>query len=343
MSDADDQWDQIVTILHSALPEIDSALSQANVPISARSSKAFEIVRETMLETSNWQAFLVSEAHGRILIIISEWYRERYGDPKKMDNGDHFVSAVIVHGTPFILRVPRNFKTLPDAEGHIWIGFPASVQSEEAPVEWIENQAVLKSMGKDERERLLQSVSGTADLVRSAAFDLRALEYDRDNDIAELAGSIGSDLQASARHLCEQSQSGLRSSGWNISQATEKALKLLIRRKGHTPPFTHNLAKLARQVENLKTTQIDRGLLGQIPSDSDATSLRYGGDLDLESAIDAYQAGLRICRQLLFEATPDVRYNVRNARFKIRTPPWFSFDTKAFAKSLRARRESPDA
>src|SRR5690606_10516053 len=64
MSDADDQWDQIVTILHSALPEIDSALSQANVPISARSSKAFEIVRETMLETSNWRAFLVSEAHG---------------------------------------------------------------------------------------------------------------------------------------------------------------------------------------------------------------------------------------------------------------------------------------
>ena len=73
-------WTAVAAILHAALSQIDDGLSQANVPVSRRKMKAFDIVRDTMLEVSNYEAFFVSEAHGRILINISEWYRGRYGD-----------------------------------------------------------------------------------------------------------------------------------------------------------------------------------------------------------------------------------------------------------------------
>lgn len=337
MSDAEQQWEQVAAILHEALPDIDAILALENIPISERKRKAFGIIQETMLENSDNQAFYMSDAHGRFLIIISEWYRDRYGEPESSNDGQHFLSMVLLHETPFTLSVPKNIKTPPDDEGCIWIGFPASVQDEDLPLDWIENQAVLKKLDRETREKILLAVTETANLVRSIAYDLRALESDPQVDIVELAESIGADLQASARHLCERNQGGLRASMWDVSQATEKALKLFIMCKGETPPKTHDLGKLAEQAECLQSSIIDRRMLAQIPSNNDATNIRYGGCVELSDVIAAYEAGLRISRQLLFEATPALQPNVRNARIKLKTPPWFDFDTENFVKSLRAQ------
>ena len=337
MSDAEQQWEQVAAILHEALPDIDAILALENMPISERKRKAFGIIQETMLENSDNQAFYISDAYGRFLIIISEWYRDRYGEPENSNDGQHFLSMVLIHETPFTLSVPKNIKTPPDDEGCIWIGFPASVQDEDLPIDWIENQAVLKKLDRASREKLLIAVTETANLVRSIAYDLRALEYDPDINLVELAEAIGANLQASARHLCAQNFGDLRESLWDLSQATEKALKLFIRRKGKTPPNTHDLNKLADQAESLQSSVIDRGVLARIPSNSGATNLRYGGRVELRGVIAAYESGLRISQQLLFEATPTSRYNVRNLRVKLRTPPWFAFDTETFIKNLRAR------
>ena len=93
-------WEKVAAILHEALLQIDQALSQANVPISARKLKAFDVVRDTMLEVSDYKAFLLSEAHGRILIVIENWYRGRYGDAVDDDEDGVFVSMLLVRGTP---------------------------------------------------------------------------------------------------------------------------------------------------------------------------------------------------------------------------------------------------
>jgi hypothetical protein len=165
MSEDIEQWHQIATLLHEALPEIDSVLSEANVSISDRKLKAFEIVRETMLEVSDEMAFLTSDARGRFLVIIAEWYRERYGSAVEMDDDDQVVAVAMVHNTPFLLRVPKTFKLPPDDEGHIWLGFPASVQKEENPLGWLENQAVVKALGDAESQALREATTRTANLV----------------------------------------------------------------------------------------------------------------------------------------------------------------------------------
>ena len=173
-----------------------------------------------------------------------------------------------------------------------------------------------------------------ANLVRSIGYDTRALEYDENLNITELASSVRSDLQSSARNLCEQNKAGLRSASWDASQATEKVLKLLIWRKGQEPPYTHNLSELADQAEGLGSEVIDRVKLALIPSGADATTLRYGGDITLSEAVGTYNAALSIIRQVLFEAKPNTKYNMREARFKIKRPPWFDFDISAFREEL---------
>lgn len=342
MTENVEQWHRIAALLHEALPEIDNALSQANVPISDRKLKAFDIVRETMLEVSDEEAFLISDARGRFLVIIAEWYRGRYGAAVELDDDDQITAVAMVHNTPFALRVPKTFRIPPDDEGRIWLGFPASVQKEENPLDWFENQTVVKALHETERQTLRQAVTATTNLVRSIGFDLRALAYDPDADISDLAGAIGTDLQAGARHLCQQNQAGLRASGWDLSQATEKSLKLLIRRKGVVPAHTHDLAKLADRAEELGAAPIDRAKLALIPSKSDATNMRYGGMVTLETAAATYFTGLELVQGLLLEATPDTKYNVRELRMQLKRPPWFGFDVDGFIATMRSRSGAAD-
>ncbi len=332
------QWKAAADTFAAALPIVDEALSEQNVPISERKSKAFQILCDTLIEISDWEAFLVSDAHGRFLVIVEQWYRERYGDAAmRSHGGERVATTVVVHRTPFLLEVPKNFSIADSEPGHTWIGFPASVQKEEDPLDWIANQQVVEALDPAAKVRLREEIMPTANAARSIGFDLRALLHDSDRDIADLAGAVGTDMQASARHLCNHSQAGLLASGWDISQATEKSLKIMIRRKGEVPAFTHDLSKLADAAERLGAAAIDRSKLATIPSSASATDMRYGGSVTLADALKAYNSGIEIIRQLLFEATPDVGYNIREARFKIKRPPWFDFDAEGFVKALRQR------
>lgn len=280
MTNSIEVWREVVRTLREALPEIDRALSQANIPISARSLKAFDIVRDTMLKVSDYKAFLASEAHGKFLVIIGNWYRDRYGDAVDADTDNAFTAMISIHDTPFLMRIPMTFKLPPDQSGLVWMGFPASVQAEENAIEWIESTGVVKGLSAIDRNKLQGTATETANLIRSIGFDLRALRYETNADVADLAGAVGSDLQASARHLCERSEAGLRSAGWDASQAMEKALKIYIRRKGQTPPHIHDLEELARQAETIGAAPaIDRAKLAVIPSKRNATNMRYGGEM----------------------------------------------------------------
>ena len=328
-------WKKVAASLREALPQIDQALAEKNVPIPARKRKAFEIVQATMLDVPDYEAFFLSTAYGRLLIIIGDWYGDRYGDAVSADEDGVFVSMLLVHGTPFAMRVPMNFKTSADEPNTI--RFPASVQAEEDPLSWIQPGDVVGGLRSDELDVVGKAALETAGLVRSIGFDVRSLEHDENSRIAELAGSVRADLQSSARHLCARAEAGLRSAMWDASQATEKALKLLIWRKGKTPPKIHDLPVLADQAEKLGAEAIDRVKLALIPSGPDATGIRYGGDPTLSEAVNAYNAALSIIRQVVFEAQADTKYNMRDGRITIKRPPWFDFDTRAFREEVGSK------
>lgn len=62
----------VAAVIHDALPEIDKALSQANMSITPRKLEAFNFVRDTMLKVSDWKRLILSEAHGMIRLIIDD-------------------------------------------------------------------------------------------------------------------------------------------------------------------------------------------------------------------------------------------------------------------------------
>ena len=293
-----------------------------------------------MLDVGDYKAFLRSEAHGRLRIIVGDWYRDRYGETTDNEEEGAFISMILVHGTPFLMRVPHIFKQPAEEPNMVWMGFPASVQEEEDPVGWVQRRGVVEGLSNQEMRALQTDAFATANLIRSIGFDIRLLEHDDDSRIAELARSVRADLQSSARNLCARKDAELRSAGWDVSQATEKALKVLIRRKGERPRRSHNLAELARRIEELGGGDIDREILALIPSGSDATKLRYGGALSLSEAVDAYVAALSIIRDVLFEAKPDTKFNFREGRLKLQRPPWFEFDTEEFSNELRRSKQS---
>ena len=327
-------WKSVAAILHDALPKIDKMLSQANMPIASRNSKAFNIVGDTMLEVSDWEKFFISEVHGKFLTIINDWYRERYGKEFEEDE-DAFFSALLIHGTPFILRVPKTFKIVADEPNMIWVGLPASVQKEEEPLSWIQNKGVVGGLSVNEQDSIRKTALETANMVRSIDFDTRSLEEGNNSSIAQLASSVRTDIQSSARKLCERNDAALRAAAWDASQATEKAIKILIRRKGQIPPHSHELTSLAQEAERLGAQTIDKALLDRIPSGSDATNMRYEGEITLTTAFKAYDAALLIIRQITFEAKPDSKYNIREGRVKLKKPPWFNFDIQKFRQELR--------
>lgn len=329
-------WKAIAAFLRGELHKFDPFLSEANVPISARKLKAFDVICGVALEFSDFDAFRGSVARGAFHVIIEDWYRNRYRDAVDEAGDSVFVSMALVHGTPFAMRVPKVFTISSDEPNAVWVGFPASVQVEEDPLRWIQNEGMVKGLSDDELGAIRNAAWETANLIRSIGFDLRPLEHDEDLSIAALAGSVRSDLQSSARNLCERNEAALRSSAWDASQATEKALKLLIRQKRRTPPYTHDLCDLAVRAENLGAKTIDRIKLKVIPSRSDATNIRYEGDITLSQAVDVYGAALIIIRQIVFEAKRDNQLNFREGRIKIRRPSFFDFDTDGFSKQLRS-------
>ena len=330
-----DVWKKIAAVLHQELPKIDQALSQADVPISARRLLAFDVVRDTMIDAPDPDTFLVSAARGAVHVIIEDWYRNCYGDAVDDQKNRTFAATLLIHKTPFALRVPLRFTMPGDEPNTDWLGWPASVQSEEDPLRWIESKGVVDALSSEVLDAVRDAARTTSNQVRSIGFDLRSLEQDPDSEIRDLAGAVLSDIQSSAQNLCGQNQAGWRAAAWDCSQATEKTLKLLIRQKGGTPPRTHDLFRLADQAESLGSEAIDRAKLALIPSGSDAAAIRYGGAMRLYKAADGYAAALEIIQQVAFDAKPDTTLNYREARLLLKRPPWFDFDTQGFSKKLR--------
>ena len=330
-----DVWKKIAAFLHQELPHIDQALARVDVPVSARPQSAFDVVNDTMLDVADPSAFQLSAARGAFHVIIGDWYRDRYGDAVDDQKNRTLAAALLIHGTPFALGVPLRFTMQGDEPNTVWLGWPASVQAEEDPLRWIQTRGVVDGLSSEELATVGDAARKTSNLVRSIGVDLRSLEQDSDSAIGDLAGTVLSDIQSSARNLCGQNEASWRSAAWDCSQAIEKVLKLLIRRKGETPPHSHDLSRLADQAESLGSEKIDRAKLALIPSGRAATTVRYGGGMSLSEAADGYAAALEIIQKAAFDAKPDSSLNYRNARLLLERPPWFDFDTEGFSAKLR--------
>ncbi len=331
----DETWREIAGKIIEVLPQIDKMLSEANMPISKRSAVAFELVMEGKIEIEgDYEAFLLSDVHGRLRVIVSNWYRARYAAAVDTESAC-YETLIVIHGSPFLLLVPHTFSMPGEEKGTHWFAVPASVQDEEDPLDWISGGPTILQLSGTERSDLEAQTRKIGSSVRSIAYDLNSISSDAQSINRDLSASIIADLQTAARGLCGRDAGQLRNAGWNISQAVEKSLKLFIRRNGRTPKNTHDLESLAVRAEQCGLDTIDRALLSRIPSGSTATTMRYEGTYSLTDGLEAYFAAMEIMEPLAYAMREKKKYNVREARFLLKRPPWFEFDTEAFSAILQ--------
>jgi HEPN domain-containing protein len=328
-----EEWKAFSRTLWEALPEIDAGLAARDIPVAQRPTDALSFVETHMIVTNmDVGSFIVTEEYARLLALVNEWYRERYGVTSKSDT---FASVVFLFDTPFAFDVPLTFHKRGEEEGTVWFSCPTSVQPEEEPLVWIADGPRLQSLTEDQRKSILEMATKRANSIRSICFDLRTVEGSARPELAGLAPMIVADLKSAAVGLRSNDAGSRASSGWASCQAAEKALKLYIRDRGASPRNTHALPELADHAEAVGTLRIDRQLLSRIPSGSAAVGLRYGSAFSWRQGEAAYEAALNVVQAVAAEVEVKTPYNVRNARFLFKTPPWFSFDTDTFIKSLK--------
>ena len=331
----DDGWREVAGYLAEVLPQIDEVLGESNVPLAERSTRALRLLMKHMIRIDgDHEDSLLRSVHGRLQFIVDEWYQNRYGGAFDAER-PHYETLIVIHASPFLLRVPHIFSTPGDEEGTVWFGVPASVQEEEDPLSWILGGPDILSLSEHERSDLQAQATDAAASIRSIACDLQGFKPVAQPVEGDLSTSIMADLGGAARDLCGRDAGKLRKAGWEISQAVEKTLKLFVYRSGKTPKRTHDLKELAIHAEALGLSRIDRSLLSRIPSGHQATDMRYGGSYSLSDGLGAYFAALEIIRPTVFAVRDRTEYDVRNARFLIKHSPRFEFDTYAFSESIR--------
>jgi HEPN domain-containing protein len=334
-----DAWRIIAACIRDALPHIDAMLSERDISLAKRRSKAIDFVRHQMIETNaDTGTLIVTEAYAQIVALIDDWYAERYDTADKAGN-DTFASLIFIFDTPFAFDVPLTFTTLGEEKGSAWFGWPACVQPEESPLDWIIDGPKVSGLTDAAHAELADLATTRANSIRATNFDLRTVMYGPCHEHAELARMIVADLKSAAIALRSGDPGLCSSSGWAMSQATEKALKLYIRVKGGTPKNIHILPELADHADSLETYRVNRSALDEIPSGSHAVGLRYGGAFSWKQGEAAYAATLDVIEKLATEVEIKTEYNVRNARFLLK-PPWFGFDTDAFINSIKAKTQA---
>lgn len=341
-------WPLLCAQIEGTLGEIDADSIEHHVPLAERPSHAKNFVLEEMIsleskdakivEADQRAAFMTSVFRGRILVIIDEWFRAKY-DLKSVQSEKVFEAIVLLHGSPHPFRVPTSFSKPGDEPVTSWLSFPASVQSEEAPIEWIVGSVA--GLSHEALNELQAESMVTANKVRSICFSMKMISNGGRSEHHQTAEAVLADLQTAARELCSHDAAQTRNAAWHLSQATEKCLKLFAMTKGESPPNSHDLKALANLCELKGAQAIDLGALSTIPSGKQATDLRYSGDYSVASAITAYRSALLLIETLAAQSMPESEFDVRDLRLLLNAP-WFDFDIPEFKEFLRQRRRQSD-
>ncbi len=263
------------------LESIDEELRNQNVPIFGR-------------EIEGWSKFCARYGVtltnvDPITIEIWNWFRTRYGDKLKVDPSIGQL-AILIRGDLFKVRFPLIYGTAEficdptywgiSHQKRIDAGVPTTLNVLDFVEGLTEQYANNLTFGE------LQNI-----------FDLYKFGFEAMLDIDEVSGSTfatqaKADIKATLSHLFSSPPNhGL--SKWSSLQAVEKFIKAYIERRGNTPPFSHDLARLAAEAELLGLPTISCDDLAKIQCPA---GVRYGQvPVSLNEAVEAHQAALSVC------------------------------------------------
>ena len=277
----------VVGNFHEFMEAIDAEFARRRVPIPDRGLDAYWAA----LGRCGISAGIPSDDDRRLgtdmavlYDAIANWMERRYGDRLKIHLGPGS-TVILLRAAVWRIRIPLFYgmcRVVAIRPGEAW-STPAL------------NVLDCLVGATDEFKRTLREeecIRVGECFVRSAAVLMDLMDA---SDLA-LLGRAYADLQTAGEHLLSDSpEVGL--SRWSSLQASEKAIKQLIKDRGGKSLRTHDLGVLAVTAEGLGLTRLDRSALAQAQC---WPGIRYGeGAEGIEGGVDALEAAYSIVAAVL--------------------------------------------
>ena len=303
------------------LPQIDALLAEQGSRISSRPFDAACIMVKNFItiEGETKDGFFTKPWFTPIYWSILEWYEDRYGNALALGSQPVGIGVIVVHGTPFEVRIPLILEKLEKPGELVWVTLPNGVLQEENVRDWVTTPPNWSSISSEDLVEVDNRVTSVGRRIRSIHMDLISVEYKSENGYS-LAGTIEPLLYAAALKIVSSNYADSQLAFGDIQLAVEKAMKLTLIERGLHPPKTHDLERLS-QLLATQGLEINRDALNLLPSDEQILELRYGTRCkNLGDVIMAYETMLDIVSPCTASLERSLVYD--NPSFLMRIPLW---------------------
>lgn len=308
-------------IVDEWLVAIDAHLCESNMPISQRPLLAADLFITNAIiavEGHDKSEYLSSEWFRSMLKPIHRWYRRKYGAALEAET-EKLHAVVCMFGDYFLVSVPTAIRQDND-DGTYWITFPVEVDDDEDPRQWVQKCPNLDSAGNRDHEDYLNDIRWMCSSVRK--IHARILYVEHPDEVArQLAKSVVAHLSSAARSIVRNTKDPVGLAVWDVHQAVEKSIKLLVRHQGKQYARTHDLVALAASVDG-GCDEYALAVLRAFPSGNRAIEMRMGEGAPVTAA-EAYGHYLAAIDFLVsFASRLPRKFGVEGARFQLRRLPW---------------------
>lgn len=308
--------------LEMQLPIFDDILAKEQTPLSIRPiHAAIRFVEHCIVEIKddNKENYLEKEWFRIIYQLINNWYIERYANAINSTNDHSAIGIVLIHNTPFQLKIPLFVNQEKKGEDCRWICMPISILNNENVINWIQNKPNMDKIEGDELILLTKTISNIAESIRSIHINLKC-NYQTSETI-NLAASIPVHLDKAALDILSLESNRISNSYWETHLALEKSLKLVILQNGLKNKKTHNLKELCEIANSIEGKNIDPDNISLFLSDKESIQQRYWGKVfTIKEAITNYYNAAKVVSTITRQLKRP--FDLKNIRLLIKQPNW---------------------
>jgi len=309
--------------LEKQLPVFDEMLADDQIPLSIRPIYAASYFVERCIikiKGDNKENYFEKEWFRIIYQLINKWYSERYADGFKIKNDPSAIGVVLIHNTPFQLKIPLWVAQEREGNNCRWICMPISILENENVINWIQNKPNMDKIARDNLKSLTKSISDLAESIRSIHINLKC-EYPK-IEIHKIAASILTHLDKAVLDILSLESSRISNSYWETHLALEKSIKLVVLQDGGSNKKTHNLEELCKIANTIKGINLDYNSFLVFLSDKVAIQQRYGEgkSFTIQEAVKNYFNAAKVISTITKQLKRP--FDLKNIRLLIKQPNW---------------------
>lgn len=303
------------------LKVMDQAFTDDNIPLMHRPLQAaMWLVKDGLIKVVNCPSenYIEEEWFAAVVVVIAEWYRERFGADALVRVRDTISGIVALHGVPVRLLVPTTISKA-EVEGESsWLIFPDSIHESENILSFFLSKPSLADLSTNARIKLENRIAGIVERSRQSNLALQ-FASDLPPEAKQVRAGLWGHINKGVSDILTMKPAVAAIGAWELHFAVEKAFKVFLHQNGKNI-FGHDLDLLAREARPLGL-EVTEKTLRKMPSWKTAIQYRHAEkEIAIADAMAIYDPAL----QLIYEITSALRRDVvvNNAGFLIKTSKW---------------------